>query len=151
MSFEFDNSYVVEHGDPDDAKYPFYFAQDLRQFFPKTDGRGKYGNNTIGDILVKRGVIPFGKVVTIDTEYSCTYVYFKTEAAAKKFIKKLNEQPEVKNYEPPKPTHIVMKAKDWDRLNTKLKKMLTTEQLAKLTASEIMIEPVFNHSDGGYN
>ena len=105
--------------------------------------------NTIGDILRKRGVI--GRGMLLDTEYSCTYVSFTSEAVGKLFIKRLNALPEVFNYKAPKPSHIMMAAKDWERLNATLKKMLTTEQREQLSALGIMIEPIFNYSEGGYN
>ena len=99
MSFQFDRSYIYAPDASLDIK-DWRFSQDLRQFFPETDGRGKYGNNTIGDILKKRGVI--NRQGSVDCEYSCTYAYFNSERAALAFLKRLNAMPEVKNYVEPK-------------------------------------------------
>ena len=144
MSFQFDPSFVNAHGS---GKFKFYFSQDLRQFFPETDGQGKYGNNTIGDILKHRRVIPTG--ADLDTEYSCTYVYFKTKRDGLLFLKRLNAVREVKNWEPPKPTHVVLEAKEWDRMSKFLRKTLTTTQFEALINLQIMYREVVE--PGGYN
>lgn len=148
MSFTFTPDYIYAPDASLDIK-EWRFAQDLRQFFPATEGRGKYGNNTIGDILVKRGVIAKGNSMTLDTEYSCVYVDFRTKAAADKFLKRLNALPEVKNWEPPKPTHYVLEATEWDRMAKFLKYTLTADQFQALQNLEIMYREVVE--PGGYN
>ncbi len=127
MSFQFAPDYIGDHGC---GTYKYWFSQDLRQFFPKTDGiygsipsgKGR-GNNDIGKILKRRGVITTG--MDLDTEYSCTYVYFKTKRDAKAFLSRLNALREVKNYvEPPKPPSgpcIVMTVESWKQLKAHLK------------------------------
>jgi hypothetical protein len=134
IMFEFDPSFINEPS-PKYEIMEWGFSQDLRQFFPETDGRGKYGNNTIGDILKERGVA--NRLCSVDTEYSCTYVRFKTERAARAFLKRLNAMPEVKDYvapERPPEKGIYMSVEDWQQLKAFVKDNLTPDQYTKLQA-----------------
>ena len=65
------------------------FSEDLRILFPEMD------NNDISKELVRRGVINEA-TDEADSESSCTWVYFKTEADANAFIDRINATPEVK-------------------------------------------------------
>jgi hypothetical protein len=148
MSFVFDNSYINKYCD-DDKKVTFSFSQDLRQFFPKTNGRGKYGNNTIGDILKRRGVVV--KSNSMDTEYSCVYIEFRTEGAAKAFLKRLNALREVKNYKEPEPTHYTMTTASWTTLKKFLRKTLTAKQYEDLQNLDLEFITTVVPQGGGYN
>ena len=146
MSFVFTPDYIYAPDKSLDIKN-WRFAQDLRQFFPQTEGRGKYGNNTIGDILIKRGVA--NRLCSVDTEYSCTYVDFKSKRAADAFLKRLNAMPEVKDWKAPEPTHFLITASEWNRMTAFLKKTLTAKQMDALRSLDIMYQEITE--PGGYN
>lgn len=103
------------------------FSDDLRRFFPKLN------NHEITTELKCKGVI--NRRCQADSEYSCTYVYFKSEASALAFLKRLNALPEIANYVPPPPVPdklVAMSEEHWNALRTFLKGALTPEKYAEL-------------------
>jgi hypothetical protein len=139
MSFQFTPDYVYAP-DKDLKITTWNFNQDLRQFFPETDGHGKYGNNDIGKVLVERKIL---KDSEVDTEYSCLYASFKTKRAADAFLKRLNAMPEVKNYvEPPaQPSGevVILSRAAWDKLKSFLKANMSKAKFAKLQGLELEV------------
>jgi hypothetical protein len=104
------------------------FSDDLRRFFPKLN------NHEITTELKCKGVI--NNRCQSDSEYSCTYVYFKSEVSAKAFLKRLNALPEIANYVPPPPVPdklVAMSEEHWKALRSFLKATLTAEQYDALT------------------
>lgn len=47
----------------------------------------KYGNNDVGDLLVKKGLASKEEV---DTEHSCVYLHFKTKRDGQAFLQRMN-------------------------------------------------------------
>ena len=140
MSFQFTPDYIYA---PDASLEitDWRFSQDLRQFFPKLKS-----NHEIGDLLAKRKIVT--RREQLDCEYSCTYGYFKTERAAKVFLKRLNAMPEVKNYTEPQPkTLVAMAEDDWKLLRHTLYEMLTPKQYKKLQKLDIELHCIEDYME----
>jgi len=82
----------------DDIKPPleyedcdWWFSMDLRHAYPNKEL--EYGNNTIGDIIKKKlNRTKLKGKFELDTEYSCLYIYFKTQEDGNYFIDWMNKQ-----------------------------------------------------------
>lgn len=130
MTYTYEDHIALPDGD-DLTDYTF--SDDLRRLFPTFES-----NHQIADELEKRGVIEPG---TDDNEYSCTYVYFKTEDAARAFLDRLNQQPEIRGDDKPvsKITYVI-EEDEWNRLKMFLKATLTADQYTALQALDIKID-----------
>lgn len=121
----------IRHPDQTLGIKSFGFSDDLRNVF-NIDS-----NNDIGTILEERGVALTGQ---LDTESACTWAYFKTENEAKAFIKRLNQQPEVKAFrKPTKEICYVMTRKDYNKLRRFLNENLTKKQWKALHALDLKV------------
>ena len=117
---------------PDGEDLTWTFRDDLRNVF------GMDSNNDIELLLKRRDVIDTDD--ESDCESACTWIYFKTEAAARAFLKRLNAQSEVKAYH--KPTNelcYVLTRKDWRKLCMFLQKNMSKKKRDELTALGITI------------
>jgi hypothetical protein len=124
-----------------DAKYDikdWNFCCDLREVFNMDS------NNDISSLLEKRGVIVDGDV--LDSESSCTWVYFESEPAARAFLTRLNKQPEVKAYQKPtKEVCYVVSRKDWRKMTNFLKQNMSEKKRNEMTNLGIRILEIQEH------
>jgi hypothetical protein len=106
------------------------FRADLRNHFDMER------NYHVAALLRERGVLV--KSNDEDSETSCMYVDFKNEAAARAFLKRLNKQPEVVNYEEAKPVrYVAITETEWDILIKFLNANMSEKKLKAMVALPI--------------
>lgn len=99
------------------------FSADLRNEFDVDN------NHVVTQILETRDVIVKGNQV--DSESACLWVYFTTETAARAFLRRLNAQPEIKNWvKPTKQRFILLKEKEFNALQKYIKTLSKKHQAA---------------------
>ena len=105
------------------------FCQDLRQFFPALSS-----NHEIGEELKRRNVIHRDN--DADCESACTWIYFRTEKQATDFISRLNEQPEISEYIPPRqlPSEVIVLTHEHFDLLKEFLKTLSEKQMKQYKA-----------------
>ena len=113
------------------------FRDDLRNVFGVNDNYG------VTKILRDRKVLTDND--EDDTESACTWVYFKSEKDARAFLRRLNAQPEIKNWGPPtKQRFILLKETEFNALQKLVKTMPKKYQTA-IRALNIGIYDVQEH------
>lgn len=94
---------------PSDGIKEFTFQCDLRNHFDKNS------NHDVSQLLHDRNV--FTDKDSPDVESACVWVYFETEQDALAFLRRLNAQPEIKNWvKPTKQRFILLKEKEFKAL-----------------------------------
>lgn len=133
MRFLFNNTFSP----PETPTDNWTFQADLRNEF-RVDS-----NHNVESILKERNIITGDD--EIDAESACTWAYFNTEQAARKFLRLLNAQPEIKSWKrPTKERFILLREKEFKAMQ-KLVKTLPKKHQTAFKALKVGIYGVEEH------